>query len=201
MWRHKKLNLWNYGICRDIRELKHQTFLVPRTLAGSIFSAWQPLRMSRRSWVAATDFKTRVLRLKPEVQILGSSKSILHTKVEILRLKSRFLRKKETKLHANLWKSFSNELGRRSWSLHVGLLNDLHLARKSRPQSSSAWPAMPFVNQERLVLKFPLLKQHPKGLLAEKLQLWGKLSMWDISPVVLWWHHTNPSKYDLGLNV
>ena len=49
-----------------------------------------------------TDFKTRVLRLKPEVQILGSSKSIRHTKVEILRLKSCFLRKKETKLNANL---------------------------------------------------------------------------------------------------
>ena len=41
------------------------------------------------------DFKTRVLRLKPEVQILGSSKSIRHTKVEILRLKSCFLRIKE----------------------------------------------------------------------------------------------------------
>ena len=157
--------------------------------------------MSRRSWVAATDFKTRVLRLKPEVQILGSWKSIRHTKVEILRLKSRFLREKETKLQANLWKSFSNELRRRSWSFHVGLLNDLHLARKPRPQSSSARPAMPFVNQERLVLKFPFLKQHPKGLLAEKLPLWGKLSMWDISPVVLWWLHTNPSKYDLGLSV
>ena len=38
----------------------------------------------------------------PEVQILGSSKSIRHTKVEILRLKSCFLRKKETKLNANL---------------------------------------------------------------------------------------------------
>ena len=38
-------------------------------------------------WIAVTDFKTRVLRLKPEVQILGSSKSIRQTKVEILRLK------------------------------------------------------------------------------------------------------------------
>ena len=64
--------------------------------------------MSRRSWVAVTNFKTRVLRLKPEVQILGSSKSIRHTKVEIIRLKSCFLRKKETKLHANLWKTFLN---------------------------------------------------------------------------------------------
>ena len=72
--------------------------MVPRTPTGSIFAAWQPLRMSRRSWVAVTDFKTRVLRLKPEVQILGSLKSIRHTKVEILRLKSCFLRKKETKL-------------------------------------------------------------------------------------------------------
>ena len=90
--------------------LKHQTFLIPQTPTGSTFAARQPLRMSRRSWAAVTDFKTRVLRLKPEVQILGSSKSIRHTKVEILRLKSCFLRKKETKLNANLWKTFSTEV-------------------------------------------------------------------------------------------
>ena len=113
-----------------IRELKHQTFLVPRTVTGSSFAAWQSLRMSRRCWAAVTDFKTRVLRLKPEVQILGSSKSIRHTKVEILRLKSCFLRKKETKLNANLWKTFSAELlCRRSWWFHVVLLNELHFAR------------------------------------------------------------------------
>ena len=46
----------------------------------------------------------------PEVQILGSSKSIRHTKVEILHLKSCFLRNKETKLNANLLKAFSTEL-------------------------------------------------------------------------------------------
>ena len=75
---------------------------------GSIFAAWQPLCMSRRSWVMVTDFKTRVLRLKPEVHILGSSRSIRHTKVEILRLKLCFLHKKETKLSRkiNLWKTF-----------------------------------------------------------------------------------------------
>ena len=75
---------------------------------GSIFAAWQPLSMSRRSWVMVTDFKTRVLRLKPEVHILGSSRSIRHTKVEILRLKSYFLHKKDTKLSRkiNLWKTF-----------------------------------------------------------------------------------------------
>ena len=39
---------------------------------------------------------------RAEVQILGSLKSMRHTKVEILRLKSCFLRKKETKLEANL---------------------------------------------------------------------------------------------------
>ena len=50
------------------RELKHQTFLVPRTLTGSIIAARQLPRMSRSSWAAVTDFKTRVLRLKPEVQ-------------------------------------------------------------------------------------------------------------------------------------
>ena len=141
-----------------MRELKHQTFLVPRTPTGSIFAAWQPLRMSRRSGVAVTDFKTRVLRLKPKVQILGSSKSIRHTKVAILRLKSCFLRKKETKLHANLWKAFSTELRcRRSWWFDVVLLNDLHFARKPRSRSSSARPAMPFVNQEHLGLVVPTL--------------------------------------------
>ena len=74
---------------------------------GSIFAAWQPLCMSRRSWVMVTDFKTRVLRLKPEVHILGSSRSIRHTKVEILHLKLCFLHKKETKLSRkiNLWKT------------------------------------------------------------------------------------------------
>ena len=65
------------------------------------------------------------------VQIQGSSKSIRYTKVEIVRMKSCFL--------------------------HVVLLNDLHLARKVRSRSSSARPAMPFVNQERLVLKFPIV--------------------------------------------
>ena len=77
------------------RELNHQTFLVPQTPTGSIFAAWHPLCMTSRSWAAVTEFKTRVLRLKPEVQILGSPKSIRHTKVEILRLKSCFLRMKE----------------------------------------------------------------------------------------------------------
>ena len=121
-----------------------------------IIHLWQPQRMSRRSWAAVTDFKRRVFRLKPDVQILGSSKSIRHTKVEILPLKSCFLCKKETKLNANLWKAFSTELFcRRSWWFHVVLLNELQLARKARPRSSSARPAMPFVNQERLVLKFP----------------------------------------------
>ena len=134
------LNIIGLFFLTVIRELKHQTILVPRTPTGSIFAAWQPLRMSRRSWAAVTDFKTRVLRLKPEVQILGFSKSIRHSKVEILHLKSSFLRDKEevqilgfsksiryskveilhlkssflrdkeTKLNANLWKTFSTEL-------------------------------------------------------------------------------------------
>ena len=83
-------------------------------------------------------------------------KSIRHTKVEILSLKSCFLRKKETKLDANLWNAFLSELFcRRSSCFHVVLLNDLHLARKPRPWSSSARSAMPYVNQERLVLTFP----------------------------------------------
>ena len=89
-----------------VRELKHQTFFGPQP---EVFLQHDShFRMLRRSWVAVTNFKTRVLRLKPEVQILGSSKSIRHTKVETLRLKSCFLRKKETKLHANLWKTFLN---------------------------------------------------------------------------------------------
>ena len=106
-----------------IRELKHQTFLVSPTPTGSIFAAWQPLRMSRRSWAAVTDFKTRVLRLKPEVQILGSSKNIRHTKVEILHLKSCFLRSNETKLNANLWKAFSTELSHCLKGLYTNMKN------------------------------------------------------------------------------
>ena len=58
------------------RQLKNQTFLVPRTPTRSIFAAWKPLLMSRRSWVVVINFKTPILRLKPEVQILGSSKTI-----------------------------------------------------------------------------------------------------------------------------
>ena len=124
----------------------HHTFLLGRAR----FIA-QPLS------ALVTDFKTRVLTLKPEVQILGFSKSICHKKVEILRLKPCFLPKKETKLTANLWKAFSTELFcRRSWWPHVVLLNDLHLARKPSARSSFARPAMPFVNQQRLVLKFPV---------------------------------------------
>ena len=71
-----------------------------------------------------------------EVQILGSLKSILHTKVEIPRLKSCFLRKKETKLNANLWNAFSSELFcRRSWWFHDVLLNNciLHTNRVPDP--------------------------------------------------------------------
>ena len=45
----------------------------------------------------------------------------------------------------------------KSCFLHVVLLNDLHLVRKVRSRSSSARLAMPFVNQERLVLKFPIV--------------------------------------------
>ena len=115
-------------------------FLVPRTLTRSIFAAWQPLRMSRRSWAVGTDFKTRVLRLKPEVQILGSTKSIHHTKVEI--------------------KTFSTEFFcPRPWWFHIVLFNDLRLVHKLRPWSSSVRPAMPFVKQEPLVLKFLIFEQ------------------------------------------
>ena len=96
--------------------------------------------MSRRSWVAATDFKTRVLRLKPEVQILGSTKSIRHTKVEIKTFSTKFFC-----LH--------------SWWFHIVLFNDLRLAHKLHPWSSSVRPAMPFVKQEPVVLKFPIFEQ------------------------------------------
>ena len=66
-----------------------------------------------------------------------------------------------SKAWQNLWKTFSTELFcLRSWWFHVGLLNDLHLARKSRPRSSSSRPAMPYVNQERLVLKSPTVWFH-----------------------------------------
>ena len=35
---------------------------------------------------------------------------------------------------------------------------------------------------------------------CQKLAFRGNC-LWDISPVMLWWLHTNPSKFDLGLNV
>ena len=69
---------------------------------GSIFAAWQPLCMSRRSWVMVTDFKTRVLRLKPEVHILGSSRSIRHTKVEFFVWNHVFFIRKKQNFHAKL---------------------------------------------------------------------------------------------------
>ena len=69
-----------------------------------------------------------------------------------------FLRNKAKKLNSNLRKAFSTELFCfRSWCFHVVLLNDLHFALKPRPRWSSALPAMPFVNQERLVFKFPII--------------------------------------------
>ena len=76
--------------------------------------------------------------LKPEVQILGSLKSIRHAKVEILRLKSCFLRKKETKKKTQIFKrhfQMNYSVGVRDG--YVGFLNDLHLARKPRPRSSN----------------------------------------------------------------
>ena len=77
------LNIIGLLLLTVTRELKYQMFMVPRTPTGSIFAAWQPLRMSRRSWAAVMGFKTRVLTLKPEVQIPCSPKSVRHTKVEI----------------------------------------------------------------------------------------------------------------------
>ena len=66
---------------------------------------------TRRSWYherqpkyfcSMTDFKTRILRLKPEVQFWVLRRLFFHRKVEDLHLKSYFLRNKETKLNANL---------------------------------------------------------------------------------------------------
>ena len=82
--------------------------------------------------------------LKPEVQILGSLKSIRHAKVEILRLKSCFLRKKETttkKKNKKITQIFETHF-QMNYSFgvrdgYVGFLYDLHLARKPRPRSSN----------------------------------------------------------------
>ena len=60
------------------------------------------LNIPRKRFESFPNKDARVLRLKLEVQILGSLKSIRHTKVKIFRLKSCFLRKKETKFNANL---------------------------------------------------------------------------------------------------
>ena len=85
-----------------------------------------------------------------------------------------FVRKKQ-----NLGQTFSNQLFCRcSRWFHLGLLHDLLLARKPRPRSSSARPTMPFVNQERLVLKFPngCFEYHQpndrRNYCAKSLYLW-----------------------------
>ena len=44
-------------------------------------------------------------------------------------------------------------------------------------------------------------EQHPRGLLAKNEHFLTNC-LWDISSsVMLWWLDTNPSKFDLGLNV
>ena len=123
---------------------------------GNILAAWQPLRMSRRSWAGVMDFKTRVLRLKPEVQILGSSKSIRHTTLpppspryesrNLIHLKSCFLRNKETKLNANLWQAFSTDY----YSVGVRDIFTWFNAFGSTPVLRGRYK-----NQGHLVLKFP----------------------------------------------
>ena len=73
-------------------------------------------------------------------------------------------------------KTFSTELFcRRLWWFHFVLPSDLYLARKPRPRSSSARPAIPFVNQERLVLKFPIreLKERWRRRQREHKKLLG----------------------------
>ena len=76
------------------RELKHQTFLVPRTPPRSNFAAWQPLCMSRHSCAAVTGFKTWVLRLKPEVLqrefVIQKYKFFLRNHVFFIRKKQNF---------------------------------------------------------------------------------------------------------------
>ena len=128
----------------------------------------------------------------------GFFESIRHTKVGLLCLKSCFLRKKETTLDANLWKTFSTELfSRRSWWFHVVLLDDLHVSRKPRPRSSSARPVMPFVNQERLVLISSLLScgQRRLGFAL------GLLRVLEFPTLFLWaqpWYNNNMDKKTLG---
>jgi len=155
-------SLWN----SNFRELKHQTFLVPRTQTRRIFAAWQPLGMSRRSWVVVTDFKTQVLRLKAEVQILGSSKSVRHTKVEILRLKSCFLHKKETKLSRkiNLWKTFFVVVGVRDCFTLICLMICIWRVNRVPDPVLRDQPCHSWFNQERLVLKFPFVSLEPQCL-------------------------------------
>ena len=85
------------------------------------------------------------------------------------------------------------------------MLNDLHLARKPRHRSSSAPPAMPSVNQERLVLKFPMMMMsssrfpafHPCSRVraVDLGSYWERsyfgdstfLSMWAVPGTVIFW--------------
>ena len=50
------------------------------------------------------------------------------------------------------------------------------------------------------ICKDILKEQHPGGLLHEKLAFQGNC-LWDISPVMLRWLHTNPSTFDSVHNI
>ena len=104
------------------------------------------------------------LRLKPEVQILGSSKNIRHTKVEILRLKSCFLHKKETNFHAKLiFESHFFCAVRDCFTLVCLMICIWRINRVPDPVLRDQ-PCHSWFNQERLVLKFPFVSLKPQCL-------------------------------------
>ena len=43
-------------------------------------------------------------------------------------------------------------------------------------------------------------KNNVQDAYLPKTSIVGQI-VWDVSPVMLWWLHTNPSNFDLGLNI
>ena len=180
-----KRDAWTRPKCRkNIRELKHQTFLEPRrqpevVLHHDSHCACQDV-LGLRSRTSTREFSRWNW-----VQILCSSKSFRHTKVEIPRLKSYFPRKRDQ----NLTQIFERHF---LLNYSVGVCDGFTLfclmifICRANCVPDRVRPAMLFENQERLVLKFPivLVGQTQDGMVYQLydvvLYCWTRSSDWRI---------------------
>ena len=139
MWLWYPRRWWNCTVTFLTRELKHQPEVF---LQNDSHCACQDV-LKLRSRTSKCEFSgwTQSFRNSGFYEDYPSYKS-RNSSSEIM-----FPSKERNKTSRKSLKDISTELFcRRSWWFHVGLLNDLPLARKLRPRSSSARPAMPFVN-------------------------------------------------------